>query len=132
MKRTRSNSERPDQAFRLRAVVHAGEVHYDRWSSYGEALDLACRLLDSASFKNVLRRVREPLAVVVSEDLHRSLVRQGYPGIDVAAYEKAVEVRLGADDHAGWVQVPGYAPRLLLVDVAEVERGRAGVTATRR
>ncbi|MBB5805781.1 hypothetical protein F4560_005549 [Saccharothrix ecbatanensis] len=101
----------PGKPIRLRAVLHAGEVHYDRWSSFGEALDLACRLLDADEARRELRQVREPLVLVVSEDIHRSLVRHGYPGIDATAYRRLVDVRLGEERHAGWVHVPRRSAR---------------------
>src|ERR1051326_524851 len=37
------DARHPDQQFRLRAVVHAGEVHYDRGGCFGEALDITFR-----------------------------------------------------------------------------------------
>jgi len=38
---------RPELELRLRAVVHAGEVHYDGRGFYGDDLDVAFRLLDA-------------------------------------------------------------------------------------
>ena len=41
-------ASRPQRQLRVRAVVHAGEVHYDANGCFGEALDIAFRLLDAA------------------------------------------------------------------------------------
>jgi class 3 adenylate cyclase len=37
----------PERQLRIRVVVHAGEVHYDANGCFGEALDVAFRLLDA-------------------------------------------------------------------------------------
>jgi len=49
---------------------------------FGEALDIAFRLLDSPRAKKALRMTIDPLALVISGDIYRSVVRQGYQGID--------------------------------------------------
>ena len=47
------SADRPQRQLRLRAVVHAGEVHYDANGCFGEALDIAFRLLDVPAVKKV-------------------------------------------------------------------------------
>ena len=42
-----ARAAQPALRIRLRAVVHAGEVHDDGRGFYGEAIDVAIRLLDS-------------------------------------------------------------------------------------
>ena len=42
---------------RVRVVMHAGEVHYDANGCFGEALDVAFRLLDASRVKRVLREM---------------------------------------------------------------------------
>ena len=49
-----SPAEQP-RMLRLRAVIHAGEVHYDGKGFFGEDLDVAFRLLDAPRFKAHLR-----------------------------------------------------------------------------
>ena len=93
--------------FRLRAVVHAGEVHFDDRGCFGEAVDVACRLLDAEPAKEKLRQVAAPLVLVVSDEIHRNVVRHGYDGIDVQAYEPLVQIDFAAGyRHTGWVTVP--------------------------
>ena len=59
---------RPALRMRLRAVVHAGEVHDDGKGFYGEDLDVAFRLLEAQKVKGALREApTSPLVLVVSE-----------------------------------------------------------------
>jgi class 3 adenylate cyclase len=97
---------RPELAFRLRVVVHAGEVHADDQGWYGEDIDVACRLLDAEELKRRLRRTPAPLVLVVSQRIHHWLVRPGYPGIDRESFSQDVHVRVGEQRLRGWVQVP--------------------------
>ena len=45
---------RTQRQLRVRVVVHAGEVHYDANGCFGEALDVAFRLLDAVQLKRAL------------------------------------------------------------------------------
>ncbi|HEX3792096.1 MAG TPA: hypothetical protein VHW44_29810 [Pseudonocardiaceae bacterium] len=96
----------PDQRFRMRAVVHAGEVHTDGHGWFGEPLDVAFRLLDSPTLKRKLHSTGAPLVLVASSHIYRTLIRQGYPGIDHRAFAPLVSVRIADRDERGWVQVP--------------------------
>lgn len=106
---TRHNSERPQVAFRLRAAVHAGEVHYDGHGPYGEDIDLACRLLDASDLRRKLRNTAGPLALAVSEAIHWSVIRHGYAGIDRAAFTHAFHVRVGGKRMRGWLRTAEWA-----------------------
>jgi hypothetical protein len=97
------NRRHPAYAFRLRAVVHAGEVHFDGRGQFGESLDVAFRLLDAAEVKRALARTQAPLVLVVSEDIHRSVVIQGYAGIDADGFAP-VRLRMAGRTHRGWVR----------------------------
>jgi hypothetical protein len=92
---------------RLRVVIHAGEVHYDANGCFGEALDLAFRLLDATQVKKALRSASAPLALVVSEDIHRSVIRHAYDGIDEHAFSPLVRVQIAGRRHTGWIHIPG-------------------------
>lgn len=105
------NLRHPDQSFQLRVVVHAGEVHNDGRGWFGEALDLAFRLLDAAEVKKRLQ-ADTPLVLVVSEHIYRSIVQQGYVGIDEDDFEPAVRVRVGDHRHQGWVRATRNRPAL--------------------
>jgi hypothetical protein len=99
------NARHPERAFRLRAVVHAGEVTYDQNGCFGEALDVAFRLLDADPVKKALGATQAPLVLVVSDDVHRSVVRHGYDGIDPNAFNRFPMPRAEGLVRAGWIQV---------------------------
>lgn len=94
----------PAMRMRLRTVVHAGEVHEDGRGFYGEAIDVAIRLLDSAPVKKTLKEAASPLVLVVSEEIHFGIVAQGY--VDGCIYRPLVRVRVGNRQHRGWVHIP--------------------------
>jgi class 3 adenylate cyclase len=119
------NARHPTHQLRLRAVVHAGEVHYDRHGCFGEAVDLTFRLLDSPELKATLSRSPAPLALVASDLIYQSIIRHGYDNIDQDAFQPAVHVRIAGRDHRGWVS-PLPAFRGGHVDRHVVERGLAG------
>lgn len=94
----------PASRMRLRAVVHAGEVHGDSRGFYGEAIDIAIRLLDSAALKGELRRVTSPLVLVVSDEIHSGIVAHGY--VNSGTYRPLVRIRVASKQHRGWVHIP--------------------------
>lgn len=106
------NSGQSEHCLRLRAAVHAGEVHYDSRGCFGEALDLTCRLLDAPTLKSALRHTASPLVLVVSDLIYQSVVRHGYPGIDQHAFHPLIQVRVAARDHSGWFHDPGEQPMM--------------------
>jgi hypothetical protein len=103
---TEHNKKSPETGFRLRCAVHAGDAHFDRWGVFGEAIDLTCRLLDAPELKAKLAETTAPLVLVVSDDIHRWVVSQGYDGIDGVSFEPLVWVRVRERRHRGWVHVP--------------------------
>jgi hypothetical protein len=112
------------QELRLRVVLHAGEVHYDARGCFGESLDVAFRLLDSEEVKEWFRRSRAPLVLVVSEDIHRAVIRHGYDGIDQHAFVPAVHVAMAGQVWAGWVYGPApVSPQPARDSTANAPRG---------
>jgi hypothetical protein len=103
---TEYNAEaaQPELRARLRVVVHAGEVHVDSRGFYGEAIDVAIRLLDSASVKRALKQATSPLVLVVSEEIHSGIVAHGY--VEGKTYRPLVRVHVADKQHRGWVHVP--------------------------
>jgi hypothetical protein len=79
-------------------------------SYFGEALDVAFRLLDAPRLKDRLRQAVAPVVVVVSEDIYWSIVQHEYDGIPGSAFEPLVRVTVAGRRRRGWVHVP--APRL--------------------
>jgi hypothetical protein len=96
---------RHELQLRLRAVVHAGEVHHDGQGFYGDDLDVAFRLLDTPSIKKVLRETAaSPLVLVISEEIFNSIVQQGY--FEGQPYCPLGRVRVGNRYRRGWVHIP--------------------------
>ncbi len=89
-----SRADRLHQQLRVRVVVHAGEVHYDGNGCFGEALDIAFRLLDAAGVKKALSAAADPLTLVISHDIFRTIVRHGYDGIDPPAFRPLTRVHI--------------------------------------
>jgi class 3 adenylate cyclase len=71
-------ASRPQRQLRVRVVVHAGEVHYDANGCFGEALDIAFRLLDAAPRQEGAPGGTRP---VDPGDLRRHLPCRRTPGI---------------------------------------------------
>ncbi|TCO53566.1 hypothetical protein [Actinocrispum wychmicini] len=99
-------SDRPEHSFRLRAAMHAGEVHSDERGWYGEDLDITFRLLDAPEVKRRLKQTSAPLVLVVSQDIYRSVIRHGYDGIDDRTFQPVVQVHIAGQRLRGYVQVP--------------------------
>jgi hypothetical protein len=98
-------SEYP-RMLRLRAAIHAGEVHEDSHGFFGEDLDFAFRLLAAPKFKAHLRDTAAPLALVASEEIYRSIIRHSYDGIDEEEFFPSVTVQVGAQRRKGWMYLP--------------------------
>jgi hypothetical protein len=103
-----SPADRP-LIMRLRAVIHAGEVHYDGRGPFGEDLDVAFRLLEAPRFKTHLKKAAGPLALVVSDFIYQSVIRHGYDGIDSEEFLPLVNVTVGSKRRKGWVYLPRVA-----------------------
>jgi len=107
---------------RLRAVIHAGEVHFDGKGFFGEDLDVAFRLLDAPRFKAHLRDGTSPLALVASDDIYWWVIRHGYDGIDGDEFLPMVTVKVADRRRKGWVHHP-RVPRYPLVIPAQARAG---------
>jgi class 3 adenylate cyclase len=103
---------------RVRVVIHAGEVRYDSHGCFGEALDIAFRLLDDGRVKKALRATADPLALVISGDIYRSVVRHGYNGVDQSPFRSFGYIHVAGNRHPGWIQVSEPATQHQLIDMA--------------
>lgn len=112
----------PERQLRIRVVMHAGEVHYDANGCFGEALDVAFRLLDAARVKRALRETTSPLILVTSGDIYNSVVRHGYDGIDQQAFHPLVRIHLGGKRYPGWIHFPEPVKQLLATQMASYRR----------
>jgi len=101
----RGNTARaPRQRFRLRVVVHAGEVHQDAHGFAGYDVNLAFRLVDGRPLREAMEHSGAAVGLIVSEGVHDAVLRHGYGGLDAAAFEP-VRVQVKSADVAGWIQV---------------------------
>jgi hypothetical protein len=91
---------------RLRAAVHAGEVHADPHGVAGADVNHAFRLADCGPLRSALRDSQGNLAVIVSDGLYHAIVRHGYPGLPTADFHP-VPVRVKETEVPGWLAVPG-------------------------
>jgi hypothetical protein len=118
---------------RLRAVIHAGEVHHDENGPFGEDLDVAFRLLDAPRFKTHFKSATVPLALVASDTIYQTVIRHGYEGIFEQEFLPLVTVNVGDQRRKGWVQLP-YAcgiPMTLPSLTPGFLNGGAGIIAGR-
>jgi hypothetical protein len=96
---------RPELRMRLRAVVHAGEIHEDTNGFYGDDLDAAFRLLEAPALKQALKKAENaPLILVVSEEIFHGIVQQGY--LDESSYQPLVRIKVGRRQRRGWSHIP--------------------------
>ncbi len=100
------HDSRPQRQLRIRVVTHAGDVHYDANGCFGEALDVAFRLLDAHLVKKALGETAESLVLVISGDIYSSVVRHGYDGIDQRAFHPLVRVQIAGKRYPGWIHIP--------------------------
>jgi hypothetical protein len=91
---------------RVRAAVHAGEVHDDGRGFFGEDLDVAFRLLDAPELKKRLHGTGAPLALVASDYIYETIIRQGYDGIDAEEFLPFVTASVGGARRKGWIYLP--------------------------
>ncbi len=113
---------RAGHQLRIRIVMHAGEVHYDSNGCFGEALDIAFRLLDAPGVKKTLRATAAPLTLVISEDIYRTIVRHGYDGIDPHAFRPLIRVHLAGHRYRGWIHTPSKATQLRVTEIASYKQ----------
>ncbi|WP_433271277.1 hypothetical protein ACQPZF_11960 [Actinosynnema sp. CS-041913] len=89
---------------RLRVAVHFGLVARDDHGWVGEAMTTAFRAANAEQGKAVLRRAEHGQAVVlVTDDVYRAVVRQGFRGLRPESFRPL-------DEPTGrvWARVPGY------------------------
>jgi hypothetical protein len=99
------NACHPERSYQVRAVAHAGEITYDDHGPFGEALDVAFRLLNADRVKRSLRAAaKAPMVLVVSDDLYQCVVRHDYPGVNPRPYRRLIMPRVSGQVRIGWVR----------------------------
>lgn len=98
----------PQRQLRVRVVVHEGEVRYDANGCFGEALDIAFRLLDAPRVKMALETAG-PLLLVVSGDVYGSVVGHGYDQTGQRAFHRLVSAQIAGKRNPGWIHIPAQS-----------------------
>ncbi|MEU3917680.1 hypothetical protein [Streptomyces sp. NPDC029004] len=94
------------QRLRLRVGMNAGLVLNDGKGLVGRAVDLACRLCDSAAAKRVMANaVDADLLIVVSDWLYANVVAEGGRYVEPGHYRQA-PVKNKETDEAAWFLIP--------------------------
>ncbi|MFI6845153.1 hypothetical protein OG535_05990 [Kitasatospora sp. NBC_00085] len=106
----------------LRVGLHVGPVTHDAQGISGHAVDLACRLTDSAAARLLLERDRADLVVVVSDSLYREVVRHGGRFVDPGDYAPA-DLRTKDGATPAWVRLPGRPRPAQVPDGGEQDGG---------
>lgn len=111
-RRLESHNRQHLPRIRLRVAVQQGVVHLPDVPGQplrgGTALNEVHRLLDATELKNALKNSRSNTALIVSDDIYRTLVRDRY--VDDMSPESFGRVEVAVKDyHAlAWIYVPGY------------------------
>ncbi|MBT2366851.1 hypothetical protein J7E88_16415 [Streptomyces sp. ISL-10] len=99
----------PAHAMRFRVALHQGLAARDGRGWSGDAVNTACRLVDAAPLRDVLAAaVSARMVFVVSEEIHRAVVRHGHRSIDPAAYLPMPFTTKHGEVIESWVTVPGH------------------------
>lgn len=97
-----------EASVRMRVAVHAGLLQQDGDGWVGTAINTTARLLDMQVLRAVLKAAdRASTALIVSAEIHRSVVEQRHVGLDTSAFQP-VRVVAKELDTTAWIYVPGY------------------------
>ena len=91
---------------RLRVSLHTGDVYRDQRGFVGGDVNETFRLNEAPVLKAALKQARGPVAYLVSEQVHRGIVRYGDPAIDLDAFHP-VDVAVKETRVRAWLHVPG-------------------------
>ncbi|MFI2318540.1 hypothetical protein [Streptomyces sp. CB00072] len=90
----------------LRVAMHVGPVRHDSRGISGRAVDLTCRLADSAVARQLLDRERADLVLAVSDSLYLDVVSAGGKFIEPARFSQA-RLALKEGEVPAWFHLPG-------------------------
>jgi hypothetical protein len=98
--------ERRERQLRVRVVMHIGNVYDDGNGHFGQALDIAFRLLDAPRVKAALSTAHGPVLLVASSDIHDSLMPcSGSTGHTCAP----VTTHVAGTERQGCIHIPAEA-----------------------
>lgn len=100
--------ERSADRFQTRLELNAGEVHQSLDGHAGTDLDLGARLVSAPAAKAVLAATPSAaLAVIVSDEIYRQVVKPNAPIFDPASFAP-IPVRVKETDTSAWLHLPGW------------------------
>jgi hypothetical protein len=91
---------------RLRAALHAGEVHADEHGVAGADVNFTFRLAECEPLRRLLRETSGDCALIVSDALYQGTVRHEYDAIPASEFWP-VPVSTKEGQAAGWLAAPG-------------------------
>ncbi|MFD7428337.1 hypothetical protein ACFV6Z_14955 [Streptomyces sp. NPDC059818] len=106
----------------LRVGMHVGPVRHDDRGIAGRAVDLACRLADSAVARQLLDAEQADLVLVVSRSLYEDVVSGGGKFIEPARYS-AARLKLKEGDVTAWFHLPGRSAPAIAADDPQPANG---------
>lgn len=90
---------------RLRVAIHIGQVFKDERGFSGSAVEETFGLNEAETLKASLAGARGPVAYLLSEDVHKAVIRYGYDDFDPSAFHSTlVKTKRAALD--AWLHVP--------------------------
>jgi class 3 adenylate cyclase len=98
----------PAAQFKLRVGIHAGDVRLNAHGWVGNAVNLACRILEAAEVKAALRQPDKVVALVVSDYFYSEVISQD-PGTAPEAYRQ-IPVTVKTFSGTVWLRLPGDLP----------------------
>ena len=97
-----------DRQLRVRVVMHTGNVHDDDNGCFGEALDIAFRLLDAPRVKTALKAAQGPVLLVVSSDVLNPIA-SCCRSVTGHTASRLVTVQVAGHEYQGWIHIPAQA-----------------------
>ncbi|MFE6977790.1 hypothetical protein [Streptomyces sp. NPDC057682] len=98
-----------DHLVRLRMALHQGLTASDEHGWSGDAINIACRIVDAQPLRDVLAAAPSArMALAVSDEVHHAVIRHGHRGIDPAAYLPFDLTTKHDETISTWITVPGY------------------------
>jgi hypothetical protein len=64
----------------------------------------------------------DPLTLIVSGDIYRSVVRHGYDGIDQSTFHPLVRVQIAGDRYVGWIRSSEKATQDRVAEIVDYRR----------
>lgn len=106
--RTHNESHPPEERFRLRLALHAGETTYDEHGVTGSAIIHACRLADAKPLRDALTILPGMLAVIASDWFYNEVIRH-HPDHAPESY-RPLPIDVKETSGVGWARLLDHEP----------------------